>query len=696
MIDDDIQYIGSSIKLRDPPRYPQRTVTSVVLHIEKSDGNDAHVLTFNRDTSSTVHIGRRPGTEIESRTLDQEKGRAMFRCAVVSRKHARIAFTDSGNVYLIDLHSHHGTHIRKPGETSSRILEPEIPTPLSDGDIITFGKSVGRNEEMVRPVVARVQLLYNGPSTSTIKPLVVPDSSPMSNRSHSGRYGLHSPSSSSSDEAYNGQSDTYSDIEEIPPPPRHTSAISASQDENHSKIGRAFEVLKRLLPPTSIPSVPAVPRLEISPRLEEQSPIQFASPSPSSSASMSPTGLPPLWSFPLLPSISPDSIVDIDPTYFLHHIDMPNVNNDANRSRSESPMDLASPSPSLPEQEPHIIGAWADYASPSSSTSESEAIATPPDNNVASSSGAAEISFAVQHEERREAEGSAVDENVAPSPSAIEKEKEKEKSDPPTFVTKVDYEELKAKYTRLQDEIDDLQIQRRKYKSKFNANVHTVTDKFHELEDRVNDMSAQYSLFMDQIESVTHGDVPDLQAQIDDLLDQQGVGRMDVEQLKRGVAECTEKISKVDEDMKASKDRDVEMRDEKEEVQRYLNTLRGLVEEMKTLRNLTEQEVKTELETLHQLRESILKDAEATPLKRKRSIEDEGDRDTTTDEHAEVPTNGDVTMHSATLRPCGVEIQIHDRPSPRKRARKFVSVAAQTATAVTMGAVATWVALAFS
>ncbi|KAJ3563864.1 hypothetical protein NP233_g8661 [Leucocoprinus birnbaumii] len=170
MLDDEIQYLGSRIKLRDPPRYMQRTVNGVALHIEKSDGNEGYVLTFNRDRSSTVHVGRRPGNENESRTLDQENGRAMFRCAVVSRRHAKIVFTDSGNVcasasastsnqladscqvFLIDLDSHHGTHIRKPGETSSRMLEPEIPTPLSDGDIITFGKTVGRNEEMIGPL----------------------------------------------------------------------------------------------------------------------------------------------------------------------------------------------------------------------------------------------------------------------------------------------------------------------------------------------------------------------------------------------------------------------------------------------------------------------------------------------------------------------------------------------------------------
>lgn len=501
MLDDDIQYLGSRIKPRDNPLYPQRNVTGMLLslyfafkalmgcpgaalHIEKSDGNDPYVLTFNRDNSSTVHIGRRPGTEIESRTLDQEKGRAMFRCAVVSRRHAKIAFSDSGNVcafasfglrhqladscqvYLIDLESHHGTHVRKPGETSSRMLEPEVPTPLSDGDIITFGKSVGRSEEMVRPVVARVQLLYSGPSTSTIKPLVVPDSSPtMANRSHSGRYGLHSPSSSSSDEAYNGQSDVYSDIEEIPPPPSAPVApASQAESKPESHIGRAFEVLKRLLPPTSIPPISAkAPGRDVSPRLEEQSPVNSVSSSPDSSLCPSPSDLPPLWSlpasgpspFPLLPRYPSISSIDFPHNFF----DLPpiiNAMSDGNRSRSESPMDLASPSPPPAEQEPHVIGAWGDYASPSSclSSSEPESIATPADNGAAGSNQLAEmdaVAVAQQHEEEHEAEANAVDNKDPSSSSSVkEKEKEKETIDTSSFVTKVEYEDLRSKYARLQ------------------------------------------------------------------------------------------------------------------------------------------------------------------------------------------------------------------------------------------------------
>ncbi|KAF5347452.1 hypothetical protein D9756_011111 [Leucocoprinus leucothites] len=740
MLDDDIQYLGSRIKLRDPPRYMQRTVSGAALHIEKSDGNEAYVLTFNRDKSSTVHVGRRPGNENESRPLDQENGRAMFRCAVVSRRHARIVFTDSGNVcasasvspqqqlansgqvFLIDLDSHHGTHIRKPGETSSRMLEPEIPTPLSDGDIITFGKTVGRNEEMVRPIVARVQLLHSGPSTSAIKPLVVPESSP----NRSGRYGLHSPSSSSSDEAYNGQSDAYSDIEEIPPPvsitPRAGPQTDSESKSESFHLGRAFEVFKRLLPPTSAPPEPAAhDQREQSPRLEEQSPIHSES---SSSSVPPPSNLPSLWTFPddraspfpLLPRYPSISSVDLPNEFYdLPPINPANIINDGELSRSESPMDLASPSPPPPEQEPLIIGAWANFSSPSSS--ESESIATPPDNEVpVVNNDAAETpaatTAAVQHEDNHEAESTAVVNEATPLPpslaTATDKGKQREQIptvDSSSFITRLEYEQLKAKYSNLQNEIDILQAQRRKYKTKFNANVHTVTDKFHELEDKMNDMAAQCTLFMDQIEDVTSGDVPDIQARIDDLVDEDDAHRRDIDDLMKRAAICEERDDETDDFSMLERER---LQEEKERAQKYLDTLKVLIDDMKALRAVTEQEMEAELANLRQLRESIMHEQNdpSTPTKRKRTLDDEGDHysdtiDNTTT-HAHDEEFHDAPMHSSdedgTMQPqCSIGFHIsHDQPSPRKRARRIASVAAQTATAVTMGAVAAWVALAFS
>ena len=68
------------------------------MHIEKSGGIEAYDMLFRRANTSVVHIGRRSGFDSDKRSEDAELGNAMFRCAVVSRKHAKIAFSDSGLV----------------------------------------------------------------------------------------------------------------------------------------------------------------------------------------------------------------------------------------------------------------------------------------------------------------------------------------------------------------------------------------------------------------------------------------------------------------------------------------------------------------------------------------------------------------------------------------------------------------------
>lgn len=68
---------------------------------------------------------------------------------------------------------------------------------------------------------------------------------------------------------------------------------------------------------------------------------------------------------------------------------------------------------------------------------------------------------------------------------------------------------------------------------------------------------------------------------------------------------------------------------------------------------------------------------------------------------ANIDADLDVQMDGQALRTASEVLpMLHsgwtDAPSPRKRARRIVTVVAQTATAVTLGAVATWSALAFS
>lgn len=98
----------------------------------------------------------------------------------------------------------------------STTINPQQPTPLADGDVLTFGKTVGRDETLVRPVVARVGLVRASVSTSSASdlPALASPSRP------SGRYGIYDVGllSSGSD-----SSDSESDVEEVPMPPLNTS-----------------------------------------------------------------------------------------------------------------------------------------------------------------------------------------------------------------------------------------------------------------------------------------------------------------------------------------------------------------------------------------------------------------------------------------------------------------------------------------
>ena len=225
---------------------------------------------------------------------------------------------------------------------------------------MTFGKSVGKNEECVKPVVARIELLYGGHnsaySTSPIKPLVVPcNSSPSSDKSsvksNSGRYGISDASSSSDESSFN--SELYSDIEEIPAP---SSSSKPTTSQNSSSTA---SFLKRLLPPSH--SLDAS-RRDFFPSLSEivEKPFAHVSMFFSSfgpdSVPTSPNG----YSYSRLAPIPPNLECSVSPVAFAGGSDFLPVGFDASqhdiyeisdhvtskpRSRSNSPMDLASPSP---------------------------------------------------------------------------------------------------------------------------------------------------------------------------------------------------------------------------------------------------------------------------------------------------------------------------------------------------------------
>ncbi|KAI0667506.1 hypothetical protein C8Q78DRAFT_982357 [Trametes maxima] len=247
-------------------------VQGIVLYVEDTGEQPPKALSFTKSASCTVSVGRKP-SQTSGGDVASDPERALFRCPVVSRKHAKITFTEYGNVYIIDLHSHHGTHIRRTGELVSTALEPEAPTVLANGDQITFGKTVGRDSYLVRPVVVRVQLIF-GRDASPRAPSPLPGSlahddaaSPDKGsvaRSNSGRYGVYTPSPESSPSTSDGDSD----IQEISPPTSPIAPLPSrkpliSNSNSSSFPGGRLRLLQSLLPPIHAAPLSVPPELDV-------------------------------------------------------------------------------------------------------------------------------------------------------------------------------------------------------------------------------------------------------------------------------------------------------------------------------------------------------------------------------------------------------------------------------------------------
>jgi len=318
--------------------------------------------------------------------------------------------------------SHHGTHLRKPGETVSRILKPETPTQLADGDVLTFGKSVGKNNKCVRPVVARVQLTHAPRPEPSFKPItsivahhIDLTKSPPPRRSNSGRFGVYVPASFSDQEEEESSHD--SDIEELPFsfPASGPNALPLKSHNNSnlevsdSHLNHNYEVLRHLFTPAHVPGAPAgdegrrnvanhdsLDQGSYSPPYCLSSPVSpCLSPISPRYSPTSPSRFSPAWSIgessffghhvwesrsdsdaassaPELPEVSPrspiwDPTIDEDepprrtPLSLSRENSLgPDPQRHASRSRSTSPMELASPSPVisplqvLPREEPIV------------------------------------------------------------------------------------------------------------------------------------------------------------------------------------------------------------------------------------------------------------------------------------------------------------------------------------------------------
>ncbi|KAI0052814.1 hypothetical protein FA95DRAFT_1601510 [Auriscalpium vulgare] len=229
----------------DSMRSNRGPIKGIQLWSPGSGDEPSQTLYFYKARTNTIMIGR---TSSSTATKERAGDSATFRCPVISRRHAKIAFHAAGHVYIVDLSSHHGTHVLKQGETVSKMLAPGVPVSLDNGDIITFGKSVGKDDFLVRPVTVHVKLLHDEA-----------DKGKQSVRSRSGRYGVYSrPSPSPIRSVHTSPScspwssfSSPSDVEESDRPEEYP-IVRSQPFEGLPSLNR-LGLLKHLIPPMHAP-----------------------------------------------------------------------------------------------------------------------------------------------------------------------------------------------------------------------------------------------------------------------------------------------------------------------------------------------------------------------------------------------------------------------------------------------------------
>jgi hypothetical protein len=65
--------------------------------------------------------------------------------------------------------------------------------------------------------------------------------------------------------------------------------------------------------------------------------------------------------------------------------------------------------------------------------------------------------------------------------------------------------------------VSKLHNHRRKYKARFNSNVEVISGKLAQFDDRLAEVNAEYTMLFDQVDTIHHVDIPDLQAQLGGL-----------------------------------------------------------------------------------------------------------------------------------------------------------------------------------
>ncbi|TFY77380.1 hypothetical protein EWM64_g6631 [Hericium alpestre] len=269
-MEDEVEYIGRSSPLSSAPALAgasgqNRPVQGLWMQVQKTEKTQLQNFYFYKSLAPVVNIGRASSSAPGSAAAPDS---VCFRCPVISRKHAKIVLNGPGHVQLIDLNSHHGTWLLKPGEAVPKKLTPNSSVPLTHGDVITFGKTVGRDHSVVRPIMVVIRLLHdndnnpNQPASNGGLKLATPESI---KSTKSGRYGLYSehPSSISSLSAESSSDEDSapvhdSDIEEIDPPEEYPISrselpISSSLSSSSLPSIHGLGILHRFLPPLHAP-----------------------------------------------------------------------------------------------------------------------------------------------------------------------------------------------------------------------------------------------------------------------------------------------------------------------------------------------------------------------------------------------------------------------------------------------------------
>lgn len=654
-MDDEVEYLGTNFAQPAAcPCDPQQPVTGVTLHVESCGGKPAHNISFFNTRTSHVHIGRKSISDDRSMRKENDDQNAVFACPVVSAKHAKLVLASSGHVYIVDLKSRHGTHLRKQDEITSKMLQPEVETTLADGDVVTFGKAVGQGATLVSPVTVRIEFLRDILDMRDSPPWCLTPAEPSSPRPRklsTGRYGLNSPISCTSSPSHSSESlsspsgssneaashsEHESDIEEIPSWEELRSCVSSlRQDFPTDFLGGSLL--------GKMPSLGSLMQ-DICHKIVD--PLDIDSPQP--------------WSPPAIATIA--SIDDDDaPSSIIHLED----------SRSHSPMELSTPSPSPPQapSEPEVVGAWppsrADSPQPASRRSDESNRVKLPSMCSFGHMGSLELGSFESFPER------------LPSLSSF-----------PPFVPLEDEPAILAPIPVLPSiaevRSDEPQVSGHDDHGDLRDSIKTIEGRVNALHSSVTDIKNRHAL--------TEDDLYDLQHQVDMLEPEsdQLFARLEAAEdklstlsdLQDQVSELQSKVDAESCDNFASPTVDVKA---------CADALNALVIEMKTLREETEKRVEERIQTIQIARTEALSVIAAEvetfkSLKRKHS-----------EVEVEVapPVKMGIVAEEAPTTAAKLESPVEDYRHA-KRPRRIVSSIAHTATAMAVGAVATWSALAFS